>query len=230
MAQISDIISPDGSSYRPEDWTSAEPLWSTVEVGAGSFPVLSAFSYSRGASIPGSPNNRPSTIRDTNLEGEGSMLPENETLIIFNMSCDVYKIGVAADTNVFPDPDEPEVPLPDMLRLQRDMNVFVRIAAVKDYTQSPLSYWPGGQGVAHMYSGAVSRAAGGLTGSVVAYNGSPSPQDVRTLAMPLKVAGGESFSVDFKPGPGQINGLNLATDSRLRIVVSLDGYRRRPVA
>lgn len=230
MAQIEQIILPNGTAYRPEDWTTAEPLWSTVEIGAGSFPVLTAFSYSRGASVPGSPTQRTATWRDTNLEGSGSMLPENETLIIYNITCDVYKIGAALDTNVFPDPEEPEVPLPDMLRLQRDVNVYVKIAAVKDYTHSPLSYWAASQGVNHMYSGGVSRAAGGLSGSVVAYNGSTSPFDVRTLSTPLKVAGGESFGVDFKAGLGQVTGLNLATNSRLRVCVALDGFRRRPVA
>jgi hypothetical protein len=230
MAQIATIRLPDGSEYRPEDWTTAEPLWSVVELGAGFFPLLSAFAYSRGASVPGSPTNRTASWVDTNLEGEGGMLPENETLIIHTIACDVFKIGPAADLNVFPDAEQPEVPLPDMLRLQRDLNVFLKIAAVKDYTHSPISYWPAGQGVNHMYSGAVSRAAGGLSGSVVATNGSPNVLDSRMLSTPLSIAGGESFGVDFRPGPGQVMGLNLAPTSRLRIRVFLDGFRRRPVA
>lgn len=229
MAQISEIVGPNGTIYRPEDWTSAEPLWSTIEVGAGSFPVLSAFSYSYGASVPGSANNRTATIRDTNLQGQGGMLPENETLIVFNIACDVYKIGTELDGNLWPDPDQPDVPLTDMLRLQRDLNVYVKIAAVKNYTQSPLSYWPASQGVVHAYAGGVSRAAGGYP-TMVGYNGSQSAMDARQLATPLKVAGGESFTVDFKAATGQVEGLNLAADARMRIVISLDGYRRRPVA
>jgi len=230
MAQIVSIRMPDGSDYRPEDWTTAEPLWSTVEIGPGFFPLVKAFAYSRGASVPGSPTNRTASWKDTNLEGQGGMLPENETLIIHSINCDVFKIGPADDLNVFPDAEEPEVPLPDMLRLQRDLNVNLEIAAVKDYTASPISYWPAGQGVSHMYSGGLSRAAGGLSGSVVAYNGSPNTNDGRVLALPLAVAGGESFAVNFNAGPGQINGLNLAPTSRLRIRVFLGGHRRRPVA
>ena len=230
MAQISEIRLPNGSTYRPEDWTTAEPLWSTVEVGVGFFPLLKAFAYSRGASVPGSPTNRTASINDTNLEGEGGILPENETLIIHTIACDVFKIGPAADQNSFPDAEAPEVPLPDMLRLQRDMNVFLTIASVKEYTHSPISYWPSSQGVSHMYAGGVSRAAGGLSGSVVSYNGSPNVLDARQLATPLAVAGGESFGVNFTPGPGEIVDLNLAPTSRLRIRTFLDGFRRRPVA
>jgi hypothetical protein len=230
MAQIVSIRMPDGSDYRPEDWTTAEPLWSTVEIGPGFFPLVKAFAYSRGAGVPGSPTNRTANWNDTNLEGQGGMLPENETLIIHNISCDVFKIGPAADLNVFPDAEQPEVPLPDMLRMQRDLNVNLEIAAVKDYTASPIGYWPAGQGVSHMYSGGLSRAAGGLSGSVVATNGSPNTCDARYLGLPLGIQGGESFGVRFSCGPGEILGLNLAPTSRLRIRVFLDGRRKRPVA
>ena len=230
MAQIVSIRLPDGSDYRPEDWTTAEPLWSTVEIGPDFFPLVKAFAYSRGGVVPGSPNERVASWKDTNLEGQGGVLPENETLIIHNINCDVFKIGPAADGNVFPDAEEPEVPLPDMLRLQRDVLVNLEIAAVKDYTGSPISYWPAGQGVSHMYAGGLSRAAGGLSGSVVAYNGSTNTADGRVLATPLAVAGGESFAVNFTAGEGEVAGLNLAPTSRLRIRVFLDGRRRRPVA
>lgn len=230
MAQLISVKLPDGRILRPSDWTTAEPLYSTVEIGAGAFPVLTAFSYSFGAEVPGSVGPRDALINDTNLEGEGNRLPENEELIVYNISIEVFKSGNALDENVFPDPEQPEVPMPDMLRLQRDVLVVFRIAAVKEYTRSPMGYWPAGTGVAYANSGSLSRSAGALSGTAVSNNGSTSPCDARTLASPLYVAGGESLAVDIKAGPGQVIGLNLAADSRYRLRTYLDGYRRRPVA
>lgn len=230
MARIDTITLPDGTTFRPSDWTTAEPLYSTVEVGPGTFSRLVAFSYGRGGEIPGSPIQRASTYADTNLRGEGNKLPEDEDIVIFNIANDVFKDGAAEDTNIFPDPENPEVPLPDMLRLQRDLLQVLWIADVKEYTHSPLSYWPAGQGVDYTTSGGLSRAAGGVSGTVRASNGGVCPGDARELASPLYIAGGETFRVEYQPGPGQILNLNLAANSRLRIRVSLDGYRKRPVA
>jgi hypothetical protein len=230
MAQLIKIKLPDGRVYEPGDWTNAEPLYSTVEVGAGSFPVLTAFSYSAGGTVPGSVGPRQAFITDTNLQGEGNRLPENEELICFNIAVEVFKVGLAADQDIFPDADNPGVPLPDMLRLQRDLLIKFRIAAVKDYTNSPLSYWPAGTGICYVNSGSLSRQSGGASGTVVGNNGGVSPADSRVLASPLYVAGGESLAVDVKAGPGQVVGLNLATTARMRLRIYLDGYRRRPVA
>ena len=40
----------------------------------------------------------------------------------------------------------------------------------------------------------------------------------------------ESMAVDVRSGPGIVTNLNLAADSRMRLRIFLDGYRRRPVA
>lgn len=236
MAQLWKVRLPNGNILTPGDWTASEPLWSTVEVAAGPFPLLSAFSYSRGGTVPGSPGPRDAILTDTNLQGEGNRLPENEELIVFNLQISVFKIGEAASVDQFPDADQPGVPLPDMLRLQRDLLTEFRIASVKDYTQSPIGYFAAGMGVTVGYSGGRSKVSGGApTGEVVAYNGSPSRYDVRQFASPMYVAGGEGFKVDFRPARGEILNLNLvpATEggqSRMRLRVYLDGYRRRPVA
>lgn len=230
MAQLISVKLPDGRVLEPSDWTTSEPLYSTVEVGAGSFPVLTAFSYSYGGTVPGSVGPREALISDTNLQGEGNRLPENEEIIVYNLSIEVFKQGVEGNLGAFPDPENPEVPLPDMLRLQRDLLVKFRIAYVKSYTHSPLGYWPAGTGIQYVNSGSVSRATNGASGTAVANNGGTSPADMRTLASPLYVAGGESISVDITAGPGQVNGLNLAAAARMRLRIFLDGYRRRPVA
>lgn len=239
MAQIWKVRLPNGNVVTPGEWTSAEPLYSTVEIGAGAFPVLTAFSYGRGGTVPGSPGPRQSTEIDTNLEGEGNRLPENEELVVYNIGIEVFKRGVAASVDAFPDADNPHVPLNDMLRLQRDLLIEFRIAAVKNYTKSPLSYWPAGTGLLSLYSGGRSQVSGaGANGEVVANNGSVSVEGRRLLASPLYVAGGESLAVDFLAGPGAVNGLNLVQDNpaqgivggRMVMRIYLDGYRRRPVA
>jgi hypothetical protein len=231
MAQLWKVRLPDGKVLTPGDWTAAEPLWSQVELQAGPFPILRAFSYGAGGSVPGSPGPRDATDLDTNLEGEGSRLPENEELVIYNLGVTCFKVGPALNVDAFPDADNPGVPLPDMIRMQRDLIVLFRIASVKDYTHSPLSYWPSGTGVQGLYAGGRSKVSGAVaTGEVVAYNGGVSRYDMRHFASPLYVAGGETFYVDFEGSVGRVEGLNLAENSRIVLRTYLDGYRRRPVA
>lgn len=230
MAQIRKMRLPSGMVVVPGEWTSACPLYSTGEVAAGPITPLNLFSYTSGDVVPGSVGPRMATDIDTNLQGEGSKLPENEEIAIHYLAMEVFKTGLALDPNAFPDPDQPEVPLPDMLRLQRDTLVQLQIAAVKNYTQSPLSYWPASTGVQHVYSGGLTRVSDGATGTAVAYNGAPGVDTVRKLASPLYVAGGESFKVDLSFNRGEVVGLNLQPDARLVVRAYLDGYRRRPVA
>lgn len=230
MAQVWKVRLPGGNVVTPGEWTTAEPLYSTVEIAAGAFPAVVAFSYGRGGTVPGSPGPRQSTLIDTNLDGEGNRLPENEELVIHTIGVSCFKIGVQ-ETNVFwPDTDNPHVDLPNMLRLQRDLLMILSIAAVKEYTRSTISYWPTGAGVATMQSGGVTNLSGGVTGSVVANNGSPSVDGRRELASELYIAGGEGFQMTFRSGLGAVAGLNLAAAARIRLRVYLDGYRRRPVA
>ena len=234
MAQLVSVKLPNGKEYRPGDWTTAEPLYSTVEVGPNAFPVLTAFSSSFGGTVPGSVGPREALLSDTNLEGEGSRLPENEELIVYNISVEVFKDGVEADGTLFPDPEDhpdAQAETPEQgEEAARDLLVIFKIAFVKEYTRAPLSYFPAGTGVSYTTSGSVSRSTAGASGTARANNGGTSPQDMRTLASPLHVAGGESISVDIKAGPGQVTNLNLDAAARMRLRIYLDGYRRRPVA
>jgi hypothetical protein len=118
----------------------------------------------------------------------------------------------------------------NMLRLQRDMMLITRIAYVKEYTRAPMSWFPASSGVMQYNSGARSQASSGTAGYVASNNGGTGVESVRHFASPLYIAGGESLAVDFKPGPGAVTGLDLATDSRMRMRVYMDGYRKRPVA
>ncbi len=233
MAQLWKVRLPNGNIMTPGDWTSSWPLWSTVEVAAGPFPLLTFFSYGFGGEVPGSPGPRNANERDTDMEGPGGQLPENEELICFNLGMELYKIGPAFDTDAFPDCDEPDVPLPDMLRCQRDLLVEFRIAEVKDYTRAPLSYWPAGIGVQFVQAGGRSKVSGAAaTGQMAGFNGSPQAYDQRSFASPLYVAGGETMTVNMRPARGEVMNLNLDPDgdSRIRVICYLDGYRRLPVA
>ena len=241
MAQIAKLRTPDGNTVTPGDWTGAEPLFSVVEVAEGSIEDLIAFSYGIGASaVPGSIGPRRALDSDTNLEGEGNRLPENEELICYNAAVEVFAIGGPGDSanDAIPQSDPPEVSLLNLLRLQRDMLMVVRIGSVnKEYIQAPVGYFPASTGVAAAWSGARSELSGGVSGYVSANNGSHNAHDMRELASPLRVRGGETFGVDFVANAGQIAGLNVNNTSgqatiegRLRLRVFLDGYRRRPVA
>ena len=232
MAQIWKVRLPNGNIVTPGDWTTAEPLYSTIEIAPGPFQERIAFSYGRGGTVPGSVGPRQSTLIDTNLNGQGNQLPENEELVIYTIGIELFKVGAANSVARFPDADNPHVPLTDMLRLQRDLVIFLKIANVKNYTSFPLSYFPPGTGMLSMYSGGRSFVSGAAAnGEVVANNGDPSVQGTRELASPLSVAGGETFGVSFRPGPGSVLNLNLAApNARIVARTYLDGVRRRPVA
>jgi len=231
MAEIAKVRMPNGNVVVPGEWTMAVPLYSTVEVAAGPVNGLICFSYGQGGTVPGSPGPRQSTLSDTNLQGEGSKLPENEQIVIRALGIECFKIGPALNVDNFPDCDNPGVPLTTMLQLQRDLMVKLNIAAVKNYTQSPLSYWPAGTGMYYTISGGRSAVSGpGGNGEVPANNGFPRSEAMRELASPLHIAGGEAFGLEISAGPGLVNGLNLAAASRIRLRVFLDGERRRPVA
>ncbi len=237
MAQIWKIRTPDGNTVTPGDWTGAEPLFSVVEIAEGPMGILTAFSYGIGnADVPGSIGPRRATEVDTNLQGQGNSLPENEELIIFNIAVEMFVIGPGgiSGSHLIPQSDPPEVSLTNMLIAQADCLTTIRISSVqKQYITAPVGYFPASTGVLNYTSGARTDISDGVNGFVSANNGSHNASDVRQLATPLRVKGGEPFGVDFTAGPGELRGLNVDGDGeegRLRLRTYLDGYRRRPVA
>lgn len=235
MTQLYQIRLPNGCMVAPGDYTAAEPLYSTVEVGTAAFTILSAFSYGRGGDVPGSVGPRMSNYADTNLEGEGNRLPENEEIFIYALAVEVFMLGVEDTPEAIPPAQAPDVSVLNMLRLQRDLFVETRIGTdAKRYTHAPLSWFPGGTGALQWNSGALTPAG---TGYFAGNNGMPNTYDSRQFASPLHIAGGETFGVDFKPGPGSVVGLNLdqtppsgTVQGRMRLRTFLEGLRRRPMA
>lgn len=252
MAQITKVRLPDGRTLTPGDWTSAEPLYSTIEIAAGTYTTLQAFSYALGGDVPGSVGPRKSNLTDTNLQGQGAQLPENEEIIVYAMMIEGFTVnqkdladydGTPPQTLLMNPPDLPHVSVQDMLALQRDLVIVARIASVKEYTRAPLGWFPQAMGVFPTYQQVTSSVLGGATettkgvpGFVTGNNGSVDAGGKRVFASPLYVEGGESLSVDFLAPSGQVEGLSFATPGnlelagRIRLRTYLDGYRRRPVA
>lgn len=230
MAQLNKVRLPNGDVVVPGDWIASEPLYSTVEIGPQPVPVLRAFSYGIGGEVPGSPSVRSATVADTNLQGEGGRLPENEELIAYTLCIEMFQIGPSTGDDSLPVADNPDVSLLDMLRLQRDLITITRIANVKEYTHAPVSWFPASTGVNQWNSGARSIASGGTEGYVVGNNGGTTVSDARKFASPLHVLGGQSLSVDIVAGPGVVEGLSLEETSRIRMRLYFDGFRKRPVA
>ena len=229
MAQVTKIRLPDGRTLQPGDWTSAEPLYSTIEIASGPYTTLQAFSYGLGGDVPGSLGPRKSNLADTNLQGQGAVLPENEELIVYSLLIEAFTVNIPGNTDPIPGPPLPHVSLLDMLRLQRDLVIVTRIASIKEYTRAPLAWFPASTGVKPTYSGVGNF---GTTGFTTGNNGSSSVGGKRLFASPIYVESGEALVVDFLVPSGSVDGLSLPQGSpaRIRLRTFLDGYRRRPVA
>lgn len=231
MAQVTKVRLPDGRVLTPGDWTSAEPLYSTIEIAPGPYTTLQAFSYALGGDVPGSNvgtgSPRKSNLTDTNLLGQGAQLPENEELIVYAMEVEAFTTldDGGTDEGINP-PALPHVSVLNMLRLQRDLVLVMRIASVKEYTRAPLAWFPASTGVAPTYSVALNGQEGFVTGN----NGSTDVGGKRVFASPLYVDGGEALVVDFLAPKGQVEDLSLGETGRIRLRTFLDGYRKRPVA
>lgn len=238
MAQVTKVRLPDGRVLTPGDWTSAEPLYSTIEISAGPYTTLQAFSYALGGDVPGSGgatgSPRKSNLSDTNLLGQGAQLPENEELIVYAMEVEAFTVVDPGETdNLINPPALPHVSVLNMLRLQRDLVLVMRIASVKEYTRAPLAWFPASTGVTPTYSQAQT-APGANLGFVTGNNGSTDVGGKRVFASPLYVDGGEALVIDFLAPKGEVEGLSLTVDDepvgRIRLRTFLDGYRKRPVA
>lgn len=245
MSQALKIRLPSGQSVIPTDWT-ASPLFSTVEIGTGPLAPLDGFSYGIGGDVPGSPGPRRATARDTNFEGGGSVLAENEELLLYSIQIDLMQtVENAAAFFTGNDPWVPDAPLvsaTNLLKVQRSTSVVLRIANTKEYVRMPLSFFPAAMGVHGTLGGARSGRADGLTyaDSVFwASNGSPDAASNRQFATPHHISGGEAFAISLEFPYGAIvepttagSALNFGSDTNARIRANIYavGVRKRPVA
>lgn len=235
MAQITELVLPDGRKVRPEDW-STTPIYTTVDVSAGAnLQDLQGFSYGIGGPVPGSVLQRQSTLRDTNLDGSGSVLPDNQELNLFAIRVELFAApnSVAAwnGANEAGNPNPPQVSLRQMLRMQRDIILKLVIAEQKNKYQHPLGFFPGAMGV-HGVAGAITNNQSG-TPATPAFNGGTSARNERKIGTPYQIKGGQAFSIALSFPLGTVTGLNLgmgndSVNGRYRARIYADGYRQRP--
>lgn len=233
---IQQINLPDGTTVRPDDWVTSEPLYSTVEINQGPFVTLNAFSYGVSGEVPGSPGPRAASWADTNLQGTGGKLPENEDLKIYSIQVQFAFAG----TSIIQQPNPRVAPVPQpflaattVARLQRDLLLALPIAGLKNYIRQPVGFFAESGGTLHpAVVDATTLPPSPPTGQVlVGYNGKPTTTNKRILASPITVAAGEAFSIDVECPAGQVRGLVFVNpDDRIRMRISLDSQRRRPVA
>lgn len=232
MAQAYKVRLPDGRIERPTEWSST-PLYSTVDIATGPLVDLQAFSYGVGNSVPGSVGPRKSTDSDTNMQGPGSILPENEELLLYAIMAEFYVVNTTGNiyllNNDATAPNPPEMSALNMARIQRDTLLVLNIADTKDYLRHPVGFFPAGMGL-WTVSGDVRNDLGFAI--IGGQNGSPSTYDRRELATPHQVKGGEAFSITLRFPLGTITGLDFGddTNARIRARIYADGYRKRPVA
>lgn len=241
MAQLNKIRFADGRVERPGDWT-VSPLYSTVDIATGTLATLDAFSYGKGGEIPGSvatagsTNLRIATLKDTNMEGQGGILAENEELLIFGLVIElIQRAPTVADFFTNQEtwaPDPPLVSFTNCLRVQQDTLVKMRIANTKEYLSVPLGWLPAARGVYHVLGSARSEGTSYAEGVVIGNNGGVNEGTHRIFATPHEVLPGEAFVIQFEFPRGSVQNLDFGDDSDARIScrVFTRGLRRRPVA
>lgn len=227
MSELYTVRTKDGRELAPDYWTGSDPLYSTVELGSGSVPILKAFSYGKGGQVPGAPNARKSTWQDTNLTGRGGVMPKEESIIVYSIAIEAFLIGV--DQN---DSPRPFNSLATILACQRDLVVQFWVAATTKHADSPLAWFPAAGGVQSPVSAQAEVVAGAATyaNGPLANNGAPNIMGQRKLASPVFVDQGETFDVRFIPGPGQVNNIALGAESRVRLRTFLIGLRHGPTS
>jgi len=247
MAQALKIRLPDGRTLVPSDWT-ASPLFSTVEIDdASNLSPLPGFSYGAGGDVPGSVGPRKATAADTNMQGQGGILAENEELLLYALQIELFQIYSNGE-NFFTGqelfaPNPPHVSLTNVLKVQRSTSVRLKIANTKDYCFAPIGFFPAAMGTHAGFGAARSGRAVSATFPypvAVGSNGNVSSGDQREFATPHHVAGGEAFAVNLEFPYGGVteplgisnSGLNFGSDTgaRIRARIYAVGLRRRPVA
>jgi hypothetical protein len=209
-----------------------------VDIASGALTPLDAFSYGIGGAVPGSVGPVAATDRDTNMQGNGAIMPENEELLLFSIMVEFFQLVVTPADFFNGDeagtPTPPEVSARNVGRIQRDTLLELRIADTKNYVKHPLGFFPASMGLCTTTAATV--AGDGVAGSggpiLGGQNGGPNVYDARQLATPHHVGPGEALRVQLQFPVGQVTGLAFGADTSARVLtrIYLDGYRRRPVA
>jgi hypothetical protein len=232
--QLVTVRLPNGEDVDPAEWTTS-PLYSTVEFQIG-VSLSSLFLYSYGVDsgeVPISPAtlaSRPATDFDTNMQGQGSILPENERILLYSIELELINLGApdeaTADTTATP----PDCSLDQVLLVQRDTLAILHIGSrKKEFCRAPLGYFAGACGVARINQ-PNAQNEGAATGFKVAYNSGINPDDNRNFASPHDIAGGTAFDIELAFPLGGVNSNPAAAGDVIRCRSKMYGFRKRPVA
>lgn len=230
--QLISVRLPNGEDVDPSEWSDT-PLYSTVEFQLGvSISSVFFFSYGETGSVPITPatlTSRPANDADTNMQGQGSVLPENERLIIYSIQVEFYNLGIdgtAQDTAVTP----PDVSLESMLAIQRDTMGILHIASrKKEYCRAPIGYYATSKGVNRLMQ-PNAQIQGAATSFQAAYNSGITVGDQRTFATPHDVPGGTTFDFELNFPLGTVDIIGSSPGDVIRSRATLYGPRKRPVA
>lgn len=213
------------------------PYYSTAEFGSDVDPRLDLFGYVAGDLVPSAGTvpapNRTSTIADTNVTSAG-MLDTDQELDVYALSYELFGL-----TNTPPVTEgtsfvfAPAVAAYNVRRLQRDIVMSLKTTAMntKVAARYPLSQVAQGAGPEIM--GVLGSAAPSATGpgasAPVGIGGSVNPAASPRWRIPVHIAGGQSYTVEFYSERSPKNDIsNPRHDQALMVRVYLVGMSTRP--
>jgi hypothetical protein len=232
--QLISVRLPNGEDVDPGEWSDT-PLYSTAEFQLNvAISSVFFFSYGETGSVPVTPatlTSRPANDADTNMQGQGSILPGNERIIVYSIQVEFYNMGNSQggtdDTSATP----PDVSLQQMLSIQRDTLGILHIASrKKEYCRAPIGYYATSKGVNRLMQ-PNAQIAGAATGFKVAYNSGLTVGDQRTFATPHDIPGGTTFDFELNFPNGIVTMEDVVgAGDLIRSRCTFYGPRKRPVA
>lgn len=184
------------------------PLWSTCLLQNTQSTIMTYFQYGIGSPIPGGGGST-ATKLDTNLQNNAGQLSASDEMLIWAM-----RIIIA-----------PDVDLETIQDLLKKTYTALYIAIQKPTAEGRIEFFPAGGGIS---------GTSVATGQQQWTNGRPGANDGRTFASPHYLGGITTFYAQqefpIAPLAGDYNDEPLDPKNNLRVVLVLDGLRRRPVA
>jgi len=232
---------PDGSIIRLEDWVD-KPVFSTVEILTGATDrTIPAFTYTVGEEVSSTANlttRRIATERDTNIQVGGTN-SSSEEILVFAVRVEPYEFTntTPANATTFGIAGRAGQPVPSMNNLANLHSILTLrlMVSQKAYIEEGLGYFNAGFGP---YGGGVILGiTAAAAGRSYANQGLPSDEAVRNYRMPHHIGGTEKYRVELNNYSGttiafqtEATSPSALTGCMYRLVIHLEGARKRPVA
>lgn len=215
---------PDGRTISVSEWIH-DPIFSTVDIGAGDAIKLTAFTYTVGQQIPSTPSATPrqANTNDTNQIIQGRIGHE-EAFLAYSMTYEAFATSNAETAGGTILAQAPAVLSQNLRRLERDCFIELLLGAgiTKPQASCPMSWIAQGPGAVAYTSGDAPAA-----GTAISYgtSGNPSPMSQRNWPLPIGFASDRVMRLKMTSFPGAVT--DLSQDISIRWYI--DGLRRRPV-